>query len=188
MFAALLCASSSRISTHAPAGGATALSDLVDAVREISTHAPAGGATCSATVAVAIVLPFLLTPLREGRLKSNYMASAAWLFLLTPLREGRLARSGLLVATCQISTHAPAGGATRLFALDDQRRIHISTHAPAGGATDAGRHRHQDERISTHAPAGGATLSCVRSTPSRKFLLTPLREGRPAEIFHYQRR
>ena len=54
-------------------------------------------------------------------------------FLLTPLREGR---------------HE---------ALERLRMIFISTHAPAGGATDAGRHRHQDERISTHAPAGGAT-------------------------------
>ena len=54
----------------------------------------------------------------------------------------------------------------------------ISTHAPAGGATGSGWPTLSLKIISTHAPAGGATLSCVRSTPSRKFLLTPLREGR----------
>ena len=36
----------------------------------------------------------------------------------------------------EISTHAPAGGATILFA-DLELAGRISTHAPAGGATDA---------------------------------------------------
>ena len=35
----------------------------------------------------------------------------------------------------------------------------ISTHAPAGGATKAVCHRHVGAVISTHAPAGGATYT-----------------------------
>ena len=80
---------------------------------------------------------------------------------------------------CHISTHAPAGGAT----CSERKNKHgskISTHAPAGGATGFGKDRAALERISTHAPAGGATM------PDRAFrmalfifLLTPLREGRP---------
>ena len=38
------------------------------------------------------------------------------LFLLTPLREGRLPRRDLDSSDFKISTHAPAGGATRLRA------------------------------------------------------------------------
>ena len=55
-------------------------------------------------------------------------------FLLTPLREGR--RRGLNprnVGVC-ISTHAPAGGATQQTPKI-VTNTHISTHAPAGGAT-----------------------------------------------------
>ena len=82
-------------------------------------------------------------------------------------------------------------------------RRDISTHAPAGGATLRGGVRIGLGRISTHAPAGGATrliffriCSCSFHFYSRPcgrgdmsviwthepvalFLLTPLREGRP---------
>ena len=55
-----------------------------------------------------------------------------------------------------ISTHAPAGGATRR-----NSRIEIggqiSTHAPAGGATNKCIYFLVLYQISTHAPAGGAT-------------------------------
>ena len=56
----------------------------------------------------------------------------------------------------------------------------ISTHAPAGGATKYDKEiKAYVLAISTHAPAGGAT--CCEIFPLRtsfSFLLTPLREGR----------
>ena len=77
-------------------------------------------------------------------------------FLLTPLREGR--RLALIIAC--------AAGA-------------ISTHAPAGGATRRQQGSHTVRSISTHAPAGGATYNAARPRFENKlFLLTPLREGR----------
>ena len=78
------------------------------------------------------------------------------LFLLTPLREGRLYRWYEKNGCGEISTHAPAGGATE-DALDAAHKAIISTHAPAGGAT-----------LRTSASV----------CPSARFLLTPLREGR----------
>ena len=56
----------------------------------------------------------------------------------------------------------------------------ISTHAPAGGATLAVNVLPNGERrISTHAPAGGATATEITARREQiKFLLTPLREGR----------
>ena len=77
-----------------------------------------------------------------------------------------------------ISTHAPAGGATRRhierrpdrsyfysrpcgrgdrFAVNVIAFPKISTHAPAGGATRSFRTWLPTRKISTHAPAGGAT-------------------------------
>ena len=82
--------SSSSISTHAPAGGATPVARVRWLnLRSISTHAPAGGAT---RACVIIFVPVA--------------------FLLTPLREGRLHDPGADQDVRPISTHAPAGGAT----------------------------------------------------------------------------
>ncbi len=80
----------------------------------------------------------------------------------------------------EISTHAPAGGATDFALRISRPRPHfysrpcgrgdapgsfivplsesISTHAPAGGATMEIYHQLKIYEISTHAPAGGATL------------------------------
>ena len=184
MFAALLCASSSRISTHAPAGGATALSDLVDAVREISTHAPAGGATSQRRSRGIRRAGFLLTPLREGRLFRVYRCpycgnfysrpcgrgdniitlsmQTGQSFLLTPLREGRRGKGALIASFSQFlltplreGRLLPGG---RIPGVD-----HISTHAPAGGATfEQLDNRDTFQLISTHAPAGGATPYSMR--------------------------
>ena len=102
--------------------------------KEISTHAPAGGATRKLFRAVTWTVPFLLTPLREGRRALPVGLADAQKFLLTPLREGR--HSALYCADYEIpiSTHAPAGGATEAI-IKIAETLTISTHAPAGGAT-----------------------------------------------------
>ena len=102
-----------KISTHAPAGGATQQKQSSKSLKRISTHAPAGGATIIGEDLERSNGAFLLTPLREGRpsplpgrrAKSLYFYSrpcgrgdlnvvchvtAPLAFLLTPLREGRL--------------------------------------------------------------------------------------------------
>ena len=109
-------------------------------------------------------------------------------FLLTPLREGRLQAAIIQKAVEDISTHAPAGGATYFFRLDCSI-FKISTHAPAGGATCCpwppvsprlayfysrpcgrgdwcGKKQEAQRNISTHAPAGGATFSRCSNTAS----------------------
>ena len=127
-------------------------------LHRISTHAPAGGATTVRTVSPA-PMKFLLTPLREGRRHLPYVTYDKTVFLLTPLREGRRSESGHQARGEDISTHAPAGGATFFERLKD-KSIPISTHAPAGGATFATlMYEVNVYSISTHAPAGGATTS-----------------------------
>ena len=102
-------------------------------------------------------------------------------FLLTPLREGRPAANYTKLTIRFISTHAPAGGATKLWP-NASTRPEISTHAPAGGATGAIEGRSEICNISTHAPAGGATELTSEESASELFLLTPLREGRLERI------
>ena len=108
----------------------------------------------------------------------------------------------------EISTHAPAGGATlpqehgrHLFLYFYSRpcgrgdpptawRSRGQTHfysRPCGRGD--GRHRgssNSNETISTHAPAGGATqIEMLYDDVYKVFLLTPLREGRPQlEVLH----
>ena len=149
------------------------------AAESISTHAPAGGATTMPASSCARV-KFLLTPLREGRrewtgdpLHRRYFYSRpcgrgdqescpAWRrsphFYSRPCGRGDQALACHIGRGCNISTHAPAGGATCRNAYR-QMQNEISTHAPAGGATSRSRRPPLRRRpISTHAPAGGATL------------------------------
>ena len=121
---------------------------------------------------------FLLTPLREGRPEGLGQGFDREIFLLTPLREGRPISAPASGPVYGISTHAPAGGATRLRISSGPpgrnfysrpcgrgdcpgRRAallqSISTHAPAGGATFLPPCYAGAGSISTHAPAGGAT-------------------------------
>ena len=122
--------------------------------RYISTHAPAGGATLSSLL-IARPFPFLLTPLREGRLCLPRFPTAYCYFYSRPCGRGDRARRSLLLRPT-ISTHAPAGGATLAQAAKCSVWI-ISTHAPAGGATGGSTRYICSASISTHAPAGGAT-------------------------------
>ena len=148
---------------------------------------------------------FLLTPLREGRPSVTRQAiRVKENFYSRPCGRG----DDFVVTTKQkgaISTHAPAGGATRR-----RRQLpaasQISTHAPAGGATicaivvrdslpdfysrPCGRgdinclcHSCAVRSISTHAPAGGATSTGPRPRITWQFLLTPLREGRLGDLY-----
>ena len=80
-----------RISTHAPAGGATLFLYRADDGVDISTHAPAGGATETEMVEKSKIIV----------ISTHAPAGGATDQTLYQLRQG------------QISTHAPAGGATK---------------------------------------------------------------------------
>ena len=176
------------ISTHAPTGWATRgpLGLFAALVAQISTHAPAGGATSVRIAEPAWAILFLLTPLREGRLRRHDgLHRAGMHFYSRPCGRGDFAAS-ISLRSCIISTHAPAGGATgcKPYSFPNWK---ISTHAPAGGATEVLREKtrwisvflltplregrragrrdgRRREAISTHAPAGGATFP-VSSMP-----------------------
>ena len=168
-----------KISTHAPAGGATRAQSPDGRHELISTHAPAGGATRPGRRAMLLLSHFYSRPCGRGDCNRYRRRLANCHFYSRPCGRGDVGWPKNASVSVGISTHAPAGGATdqdgRLF-----ERPCISTHAPAGGATDfpvrAARHgadfysrpcgrgdaeavnRQTIEfRISTHAPAGGAT-------------------------------
>ena len=145
----------------------------------ISTHAPAGGATSSLHTA-GTQIPFLLTPLREGRRYGEGLREAVLYFYSRPCGRGDRCAAPVFHVPL-ISTHAPAGGATD-FNFCCIPVLLISTHAPAGGATARKVQNFQCLIISTHAPAGGATEEASDRFKQAPFLLTPLREGRPAKV------
>ena len=125
-----------KISTHAPAGGATRADKLPYTPDYHFYSRPCGRGDDHGRRYIAMDTKFLLTPLREGRRGHRYKASRSCVhfysrpcgrgdlvsfvrlpcrvsFLLTPLREGRphAMLDGEIVDN--ISTHAPAGGATQ---------------------------------------------------------------------------
>ena len=165
----------------------------------ISTHAPAGGATASLRTDSTSCL-FLLTPLREGRPSSALHRIADAMISTHAPAGGATLVSGFVDVAFTISTHAPAGGATGAPARPRPPPADFYSH-PCGRGDSIPAHWCVFEIISTHAPAGGATRStrasrqsrrnfysrpCGRGDPSGRkigslhaiFLLTPLREGR----------
>ena len=150
----------------------------------------------------SIVVPlFLLTPLREGR-PVPWCLSGLRLpyFYSRPCGRGDERRM-YVHSPRQISTHAPAGGATAIdyviekyfpnfysrpcgrgdggFIMAKQLTINISTHAPAGGAT---KHHAVGSAADMHfysRPCGrGDDHNFRNCLQDHRFLLTPLREGR----------
>ena len=191
------------ISTHAPAGGATARGPYNGFRFGHFYSRPCGRGDFRGKTQQTTSLLFLLTPLREGRPWQTNFEEMAKKFLLTPLREGRPTVMDFVAANVShISTHAPAGGATDAGDGASYWSIGISTHAPAGGATPAhmgrsarGCHFYsrpcgrgdgdkwlQNDQRNIYfysRPCGrGDAKMAVTITDEEGFLLTPLREGR----------
>ena len=124
----------------------------------ISTHAPAGGATLILPQQ-SFTLHFYSRPCGRGDPAYHHDEILEAKFLLTPLREGRQINQMQIYSAKNISTHAPAGGATWVIFYGKVPEECISTHAPAGGATAKDANIRQALVISTHAPAGGATAA-----------------------------
>ena len=166
------------ISTHAPAGGAT-VPFLGEREPDADFYSrPCGRGDARRPLRTGTSATFLLTPLREGRQGADgLLHKDISTFLLTPLREGRPARSARLHGP-SISTHAPAGGATRprrrkrilqrsflltplregrLTMSDSLKKLQDFYSRPCGRGDPANKRERYRKMISTHAPAGGAT-------------------------------
>ena len=145
-----------KISTHAPAGGATVSTELNELTGYISTHAPAGGATENRAKYAQKYMISTHAPaggatahhrLRGRRRPISTHAPAGGatctipeliekygLFLLTPLREGR--RLPACAKTlCPYFYSRPCGRGDKPNPSGNSQYAAISTHAPAGGAT-----------------------------------------------------
>ena len=144
---------------------------------KISTHAPAGGATVGNSLIKTFWSKFLLTPLREGRLGEPARRNGAYNFYSRPCGRGdRTAGDKIRIGTRFLLTPLREG---RLECeLKELLKNKISTHAPAGGATARLQRPSTASRISTHAPAGGATLSLVGGAlPRQHFYSRPCGRG-----------
>ena len=188
------------ISTHAPAGGATRVAieyrqwghfysrpcgrGDVDRVRVrkavflISTHAPAGGATRRLEARKEVRNYFYSRPCGRGDTSAQPRQWRPGNFYSRPCGRGDPEAPGNQLCWFTISTHAPAGGATRRTESTGTCSRDFYSR-PCGRGDVDGQTLARVLFISTHAPAGGATRLTGLSRPIRQFLLTPLREGRP---------
>ena len=182
------------ISTHAPAGGATApvpvrspaggyfysrpcgRGDSIvlrfDLKDQISTHAPAGGATGTAQLGGREGSYFYSRPCGRGDLRSGQCKPMQLRFLLTPLREGRLYQLGDHRLMCGISTHAPAGGATCGRCCSSGQNHHFYSRPCGRGDMQCSSKPGENVLISTHAPAGGATGTSASSESPQMLIST----------------
>ena len=142
----------------------------------VSTHAPARGATSSACTATPRRSSFN-SRAREGRDPFRYITIKIGVSFNSRAREGRdsmkRSRRGF---PSGFNSRAREGRDTLicLFCYD----YDVSTHAPARGATRKGSEVPSSEEVSTHAPARGATRSWRMLKDSEMFQLTRPRGAR----------
>ena len=150
--------SGGSISTHAPAGGATDLRPVFFRRAKYFYSRPCGRGDAVKWGSLPGALPFLLTPLREGRRDPQRTPAARGCnFYSRPCGRGDLKIARFVRSCVSISTHAPAGGAT----------VWHEVVQPA-------------EQNFYSRPCGRGDFIPRRKTgAAAKFLLTPLREGRP---------
>ena len=102
----------------------------------ISTLAPAGGATSSTVPLVFTFSNFYSRPCGRGDFRYAISSSRSMVYFYSrPCGRGDTFEGKHYISLI-ISTHAPAGGATR-YCVNAYLQGDISTHAPAGGATQA---------------------------------------------------
>ena len=144
-----------RVSTHAPARGATSVRVRLPRAFQVSTHAPARGAT---QIVAGHPFRFLFQPTHPHGVRRRRILRVRVELLFQPTHPHgvRHASSGIRPKTHQVSTHAPARGATLIKKLLLPFAC-VSTHAPARGATRHDAVRRGVSTVSTHAPARGAT-------------------------------
>ena len=122
-----------RVSTHAPAWGATIRHVDVNPCRQVSTHAPAWGATCRDEYSISLDVRF--NP--RARMGRDSSGSAVMRTTVRFNPRARMGRDHGMTWHCRlwrVSTHAPAWGATAPFFCANAQNA-VSTHAPAWGAT-----------------------------------------------------
>ena len=124
-----------RVSTHAPAWGATTIGNADNVWWAVSTHAPAWGATLKSSHAPLTLSMFQHT-LPHGERPRSYSlpSSVRYSFQHTLPHGERPFANRFDGVQIIVSTHAPAWGATGGWAVLTTA-THVSTHAPAWGAT-----------------------------------------------------
>ena len=145
----------------------------------ISTHAPAGGATSTQMKIYRKLLNFYSRPCGRGDDGKKELKCSLELFLLTPLREGR--RYWMMELMIAIYFYSrPCGRGDEVGRRGNTVCLNISTHAPAGGATQFHAKQPQLADYFYSRPCGrGDDEINVGQRYGSQFLLTPLREGRP---------
>ena len=167
-----------KVSTHAPARGATPAHLAKDCTMEVSTHAPARGATTAGTTRGDPKGVSTHAPAR-GATRGNRLLCAGPLFRPTPPHGGRHWISAAYKANEPFRPTPPHGGRPRarspphpLQRFDPRPRTggdasrrwpperrRCFDPRPRTGGDDSGGDRCQPDRVSTHAPARGATAS-----------------------------
>ena len=149
------------ISTHAPAGGATFITSTAGTIREISTHAPAGGAT---------------------RRRSTGWRTTAQNFYSRPCGRGDKGAAGDNLWLYHFYSR-PCGRGDFPGRSHAGRRCLYFYSRPCGRGDRAGSPRYGLCADFYSRPCGRGDKAALYTKPgSGKFLLTPLREGRPASI------
>ena len=146
-----------RVSSHAPARGATKVLLLRCGGCCVSSHAPARGATARAAWQEIVDKEFQATRPRGARPSGLLIMVHGTKFQATRPRGARLSGDGGQRASHGVSSHAPARGATGRPPSLLWRSREFQATRPRGARPALRLLGCRLRRVSSHAPARGAT-------------------------------
>jgi len=127
----------------------------LDSKFRVSTHAPARGATRYDNIKEERLVFQPTHPHGVRRALISHVVPGE-MFQPTHPHGVRRASRGQGVAPCQVSTHAPARGATGIRKGQEGDRMSFNPRTRTG-CDEGGQDEETDSEVSTHAPARGAT-------------------------------
>ena len=159
-----------------PRGARQSNLSLLQRTLRISIHAPAWGAT-ELTEAETLQWEFQSTRPRGARQNECLDQKAPSEISIHAPAWGATGRGASSSGSGRISIHAPAWGATRRRERLPYASL-ISIHAPAWGATEYKPEMVFTDGISIHAPAWGATVTGTSRTAASMYFNPRARVGR----------
>ena len=168
------------ISTHAPAGGATADTLFRELYAQHFYSRPCGRGDEAGRGNKYALRYFYSRPCGRGDGRSTESSRGSSTFLLTPLREGRRGRVRLTFLSRKNFYSRPCGRGDWRYVEEETWNDYFYSR-PCGRGDPPQTSRRAAPAYFYSRPCGRGDMNCgFRSIDQRLFLLTPLREGRHA--------
>ena len=164
------------VSIHAPAQGATDLTNVPPIGDPVSIHAPAQGATGQMGDVPLLLDGFNPRPRAGGDSNDPHLVCPHCVSIHAPA-QGATRDTFQQIKSIEFQSTPPRRG-RRIFRAYPRASLLFQSTPPRRGRRQASLHKISAKCVSIHAPAQGATIGKHKRTDTVEFQSTPPRRGR----------